>query len=379
MLNRRSLRVKVMQSLFAFQQCKDANYLLATDLVEERFQPDLNSMEVQDKKALAKQKKDAIKIFEKAFKAGEKSVVHEDAPIAKAVNDALLLFSKNVKKDFDFFRKNLVLESEKIYGHYISVLSLIVAFGEAAEADKKINHTNFLKNAWSKALGKSDELKKESLKHGIQWNKNFDRVRQWLKDVVRQDNEYLNYLDKKSPTVEEQKKLINHLCRKIILGKTSINDFFEEEVLHWAEDHDIVKGMVEKTVKSFNPEEDKTIQLHVLSLNWDDDRDFIERLFSEGANLHPQYQELIAKNTRNWEVDRLALTDRIILEMAIAELISFPNIPVKVSMNEYIELTKNYSTPKSRQFINGILDVISKELKTSGAMKKSGRGLIDNK
>jgi N utilization substance protein B len=336
-------------------------------------------MEVQDKKALAKQKKDALKVFEKAFANGEKSVEHEDAAIQKAVNDALVFYKKSEKRDFDFFRKGLVLESEKIYDHYISVLTLAVSLAEAAEADKKINHSNFLKNTWIKALSKSDELKKESLKHGIHWSKNFDQVRQWLKDVVKQDSEYMNYLDKKSPSIDDQKKLMNHLFRKIILGKTSINDFFEEEVLYWAEDHDIVKGMVEKTIKSFDPEDNKSIHLHVLSLNWEDDRDFIERLFTEGSNLSSQHKELISKNTRNWEVERLALTDRIILEMAIAELITFPNIPVKVTMNEYIELAKNYSTPKSRQFINGILDVISKELKATGNMKKSGRGLIDNK
>jgi len=368
-----------MQSLFAYQQCKDANYTLSLDTIEETFSPDLNSMEVQDKKTLAQQKPQAIKVFERAFKKGEKGIEHEDSRIQQSVNDAILLYDKSVKKDFDFMRKNLVLESEKIYDRYISVLSLAVALAEAAGADKKINHTNFLKNAWINALSNSDELKKQSLKQGIPWNKNFDRVRQWLKDVVRQDAEYLNYLDKKSPSIDEQKKIMNHLFRKIILGKTSINDFFEEEVLYWAEDHDIVKGMVEKTVKSFNPEVDKDIQLHVLSLNWDDDRDFIERLFREGANLDTQYKDLIANNTRNWEVERLPLTDRIILEMAIAELITFPNIPVKVTMNEYIELAKNYSTPKSRQFINGILDVISKELKSTGSVKKSGRGLIDNK
>src|SRR6185295_4038688 len=118
---------------------------------------------------------------------------------------------------------------------------------------------------------------------------------------------------------------------------------------------------------------------HTLSINWDDDKAFIENLFDTTASLDVNYKELIANNTRNWEVDRLPLTDRVILEMAIAELLIFPNIPVKVSMNEYIELAKNYSTPNSRQFINGILDVIAKELKDAGTLKKSGRGLIDNK
>jgi transcription antitermination protein NusB len=368
-----------MQSLFAYQQCKDANYTLATDSIEETFTPDLNSMEVQDKKELSKQKSQALKAFEKAFAKNENTPEHDDPKIQKALKEAFSQYSKGIKKDFDFIRKNLVLQSEKIYDHYISVLALAVALAEAAEADKKINHGNFIKNSWIKALAKSEELKKESLKQGITWSKNFDRVRQWLKDVLKQDNEYMNYLDKKSPSIEDQKKIMNHLFRRIILGKTVINEFFEEEVLYWAEDHDIVKGMVEKTIKSFNPDKDKVIQLPVLSLNWEDDRNFIENLFTEGANLSESHKELIANNTRNWEVERLPLTDRIILEMAIAELISFPNIPVKVTINEYIELAKNYSTPKSRQFINGILDVISKELKSKGSMKKSGRGLIDNK
>lgn len=367
-----------MQSLFAYQQCKDANYTLATDSIEATFAPDLNSMEVQDKKELNKQKAQALKAFEKAFEKNETSAEHDDPKIQKALQAAFSHYTKGIKKDFDFIKKNLVLQSEKIYDHYISVLTLAVSLAEAAEADKKINHGNFIRNSWIRALSKNDTLKKESLK-GVAWDKNFDQVRQWLKDVLKQDSEYMNYLDKKSPSPEEQKKFMNHLLRRVILGKTAINEFFEAEVLYWAEDHDIVKGMAEKTVKSFNPEKDKTIQLPVLSLNWEDDRNFIEKLFTEGANLSEAHKALIANNTRNWEVERLPLTDRVIIEMAIAELISFPNIPVKVTINEYIELAKNYSTPKSRQFINGILDVISKELKTTGSVKKSGRGLIDNK
>jgi N utilization substance protein B len=165
----------------------------------------------------------------------------------------------------------------------------------------------------------------------------------------------------------------------VVLGKTVINEYFEEEVLRWAEDKDIVKGLVEKTVKTYDPTTSLPLVLHTLSLNWDDDKDFIEWLYDKAADLEPKFKELVANNTRNWEVDRLPLTDRMILEMAIAELLTFPNIPVKVTMNEYIELAKNYSTPKSRQFINGILDVIAKELKETGDVKKSGRGLIDNK
>jgi N utilization substance protein B len=368
-----------MQSLFALQQCKDANHELCLERINDAFAPDLNSMEVQDKTLLNTQKKSATKIFDKAFSTNETSVTDEDAKIQKVVNESLKFYVTQVKKDSDFLRKNMTVEVEKIYDIYIAVLALAGIFADLAAADKKISHVNFINNTWIKALQNSEVLKRDALKFNRHWKEQQDRTKVWFKDVVRQDDGYLSYLDKKKPTADDQKKFANHLFRKVILGKTVINEYFEEEVLRWAEDKEIVKGLVEKTVKSFNPEVSPEISLHTLSLNWEDDREFIENLFSQAANLDDYHKDLIAKNTRNWEVDRLALTDRVILQMAIAELITFPNIPVKVTINEYIELAKNYSTPKSRQFVNGILDVIANELKTAGVVKKSGRGLIDNK
>jgi N utilization substance protein B len=368
-----------MQSLFALHQCNEASFELCLERISEAFMPDLNSMEVQDKDFLNVQKKTALNLFQDAFSKGESKIDHDDAKITKVVNDAFVFFKTQVKKDSDFFRKNLVVEVEKIYEHYIATLSLAVVFVELAEADKKVSHKNFVNNSWIKALKNSEELKKDALRLGRHWQPQADQVRLWFRDVVRQDNEYLNYLDRKNPTVDDQRKFASHLFKKIILGKTVIHDFFEEEVLRWAEDKEIVKALVEKTVKSYDPANDKKIALHTLSLNWEEDQDFIKTLFNTALELTDEHKELIANNTRNWEVDRLPLTDRVILEMAIAELLSFPNIPVKVSINEYIELAKTYSTPKSRQFINGILDVIAKELQDAGEIKKSGRGLMDNK
>jgi transcription antitermination protein NusB len=379
MLNRRSLRIKVMQSLFALQQCKDATFELCLERIAETFSPDLNSMEVQNKELLSQQKKIALKLFEKSFQDGDTKVDHEDDKIKKAVNATFVYYASQIKKDSDFFRKNLISEVEKIYEHYIATLSLVVAFAELAEADKKVSHKNFVNNSWIRGLKNTEALKKDALRLGRHWQNQADQVRLWFRDVVRQDNEYLSYLDRKNPSEDDQRKFVSHIFKKIILGKTVINDYYEEEVLRWAEDKDIVKALVEKTVKSFEPSKSKEVTLHTLSLNWDEDREFIETLYNNAISLSDKHRQLIASNTRNWEVDRLPLTDRIILEMAIAELTSFPNIPVKVSINEYIELAKTYSTPKSRQFINGILDVIAKELQDAGEIKKSGRGLIDNK
>lgn len=368
-----------MQSLFALHQCREADYELAQDFISERFQPDLNSMEVQDKALLTSQKKEAQQVFRQSVEGTSDVATPEDAKIKKAVEDAIRQYRQQCRKDTEFFKKNLVVEIESIYDRYIAVLSLARAFAEMALTDKKVSHANFIQNAWMKALHESEELAKEMKRLSFSWDSQADKVRQWFRDVVRQDSEYLTYLDKRSPSVDDQKKFTNHLFKKIILGENNINDYFEEEVLRWVEDKEIVKGLVEKTVKSYHPDEQEQISLHTLSVNWEEDSDFIEKLYVTAADQEPQYTELIAKNTRNWEIDRLPLTDRVILDMAIAEMLSFPNIPVKVTINEYIELTKDYSTPKSRQFINGILDVIAKDLSDKGLIKKSGRGLIDNK
>jgi len=374
MLNRRTIRIKIMQSLFAYSQCKDADLLLAHDLIEDRFQPDLNSMEVQDKELLRSQKKSALQLFEKKMKA--ENAKSEDPAVTKTVDDAISLFQKSIKKDQTYLSKNILLEMERLAATYHSIISLILALADQAASDKKIDHSNFVKNSLVKAWKQNEELKKAVLKESSGWEGKMDKVRGWFRDVLKEDDTYKKYISDDSPNEDAQKAFVKHLSRKIILGSGTINDYFEDQNIRWAEDKDIIKSMMDKTIKSYA---DGKIILQKVSLNWDDDQEFIDRLFNSAVDLDPQYKELIAKNTRNWEVDRLPLTDRVILEMAISEMINFPNIPVKVTINEYIELSKDYSTPKSRQFINGILDVISKAMKESGAVKKSGRGLLDNK
>ncbi|MFN8343282.1 MAG: transcription antitermination factor NusB [Cyclobacteriaceae bacterium] len=377
MLNRRTLRIKVMQSLFAYEQCKEADYLLACDCVESYFEPDLNSMKVQDRTLLKEQKQVAMRIFERRFK-GEEMEPSADSRITEAVEAALDLYKKQTRKDFDFLKKQTVIEVEKITTYYFSVLSLLEALADVAAADKKVNHKAFANNYFVAALRANGEYKSMVLKLGAGWDTRMDKVRGWFRDIVRQDEEYQQFLDHKAPDEEMQKSIIKHLLRKLILGKSTINDYFEEEDIRWAEDHEIIRSMVEKTLKSSHIGS-PLVEIQKLSLEWEDDRHFMDELFAHAARLEPQYLDLIARNTRNWEMERLPLTDRVVLAMAISELLRFQNIPVKVTINEYIELTKRYSTPNSRQFINGILDVIAKELQQTGAIRKSGRGLIDNK
>ncbi len=372
MLNRRTLRIKIMQTLFAFDQCREANYGLAFEQLDEEFKPDLNSMEVQDKELLKGQRKSARQLLEKRFNNPSTADTAE-ARVNSAVKTAMSDYQKQVKKDFQFFSKHMVQEVEKINGLYHSVLGLLVSFADYAASDKRANYKNYIDNSWVVALRSNVELKKEIQKSIVRPEK----ARGWFNDIVRSDEEFIRYDQLRSPSADDQRAIIKHLSRKVILGKGTINSHFEEDDIHWTEDQEIVRSLVDKTIKSLD--DSGHITLQKLSLDWDDDKEFMTRLFKDAAELDEKYKKLIASNTKNWEVDRLPLTDRIILEMAIAELVTFSHIPVKVTINEYIELAKLYSTPKSRQFINGILDVIAKELVNLGAIKKSGRGLIDNK
>jgi N utilization substance protein B len=374
MLNRRTIRIKIMQSLFAFEQCKEANYLLSLDLLDERFSPDLNSMEVQDKESLRKQKKEAKQVFENQFKKITATGQTEKA-ISSAVADATSLFEKQVRKDQQFLGKNITIEIQKLTETYHNTLGLIIALAEVAGGEKKSIHANFPNQPIIQALIDNPELKKELLR-SAGWVNKITLVRDWFREILKEDKEYQKFIESKSQALDSQKAFLKYLLRKVILGSNAINDYFEEQDIRWAEDKDIIKSLAEKTIKSFDGQK---VELQKVSLDWEDDKLFIDRLFKNTIELDESYKELIAQNTKNWEVDRLPLTDRVILEMALAEMVNFPNIPVKVTINEYIELAKEYSTPKSRQFINGILDVISKKMKESGAVKKSGRGLIDNK
>ena len=153
-----------------------------------------------------------------------------------------------------------------------------------------------------------------------------------------------------------------------------MTEYFEEKDLNWSLNKDVVKSMANKT---FKIEALEDLSLQPLAIQWEDDKLFFEELFDYSVSEDKQLSAWIGDQTKNWESDRLAVADFIILKMALAEMVKSSSIPVKVSINEYIELAKNYSTPKSGQFINGILDVVSNRLVHEKVITKSGRGLID--
>ena len=384
MLNRRTLRVKAMQALFAFEQCKGADYSVSIHEIEETFSPDLNSMEEQDPILLSHQKDEATKLFEKYVHEEKADISASDDQVVDVVKDAIKNYHQQVKKDRSRVRKTMVLEAERIYDHFIKVLNLLIQFSEMADAgvgfkksEQNAQH-NFSKNSIIKVLRENDDLQNISIKKDLKWQSNIDFVRDWFKNVISKDEAYMEYLQLESPDPQQDYEIINHLIRKVIFKNDTILSYWENADMNWAEDSAIVRSLVNKTMKSIT-ESDGGMELASLSYNWEEDKEFFEVLFDEVVKNEKYLQELVTQKTKNWEFDRIAYTDRLILMMAICEMLNFASIPIKVTINEYIEVSKNYSTPKSKQFVNGVLDVIAVDLQNQGQIKKSGRGLIDNK
>lgn len=374
MLNRRILRAKAMQGLYAYYKSQEANYNLAIDYIQEKFAPDLNSMEPVDRQELNRKKQSTLKIFEQNFRHDSFDKLNDSEQEENRIAiEAFRNYHQDNRKDFSHFLKILLSDTEKIYERYVWMMNLIIEFADAESKDPKREHTIY-------------GLHKNCLVATIRENTHFavrdpgdpETYYQWYKAILKPDEVYQEYLKTENPDFEADKKICIYIYKNLLFKNDLFDAYMESNDISWSEDKHILKSMTVKTFKNIE-EKDQVINPILLSHNWEEDREFFRKLFEGTVNHDKEYEKLIADKSKNWDIDRIAIMDKIILKMALCEMIHFPSIPVKVSINEYIELSKNFSTPKSKKFVNGILDVLSEELKSQGVIKKSGRGLIDNK
>jgi len=376
-----------MQSIYAFQQCRVSDYHLALERIQEYFSPYLNSMERQDHEQLNINRQAGKKIFADHYTQGSISFEQDtDVEIKKAVNEAFLYYQNALRKDQDHLRKMMVAETEKISDRYLMLLALLpeMAHQEKLWLNKKV-HTeqavasNFINNQALQLVQHHQAFNKALEAKNISWQNFQNDLRHWYREIVRKDEQYLAYADLTEPTFTDDKNWLTHFIKQIIFKHELTIKFLEEHIFNWAEDKEIIKSMVLKTVKGIEQGQPDSFLIMKLSSNWEDDKIFFENLFTYTLNHDAEFEGMITTKAKNWDSERIATLDKIILKMALSEMINFPSIPVKVTINEYIEISKKYSTPKSRQFINGILDVLADDMKKSGMIRKSGRGLLDNK
>ena len=390
MLNRRTLRIKAMQAIYAYKQAVGSDYLLALDQISEDFAPDLNSMEVQDRKLLEGRKQIATLLFKEWYETQQFETEESDKETIGAVNRAIGYYQNLTKKDYKYYGNQMLSAVERIYDHYLGtlqILEVLVSLIEEEEEKKEKRFTatsgpdvkRFLQNRVVQRLLQNKSYQQHIIRRNISWGSDISEIRAVYKNILKQDEAFLNYLSLPEPSPEDDLEVVKHIFKNIIFKEKNLQSLFEEQDLNWVENKAIVKSLVNKTIKIFGEEAEENVQLLDLSANWEDDKAFFEDLYFQTLQEEDRYEAMIAGSVKNWDVERVAMLDKIILKMALCEMHLFRSIPVKVTINEYIEISKLYSTPKSKQFINGVLDKMAQELASKGEIRKSGRGLIDNK
>ncbi|WP_239020928.1 transcription antitermination factor NusB [Pontibacter arcticus] len=379
-----------MQAIYAYMQAEGSDYLLALDQISDDFAPNLNSMEVQDKKMLEGKKQISQLLFKEWFETRQFETEETDKEILDAVNRAALYYQNTLKKDYNHYYNQMMAAVERIYDHYLGtlqILQVIMSLIEEEEEKKEKRFTAstgpnvklFLRNRVVQRLLNSKSYQDNIIRRNISWGSDISEIRNVYRAILKQDEAFLAYLDVAEPTLEEDLEVVKHIFKNIIFKEKNLQSLFEEQDLNWVENKSIVRSLVNKTVKIFGEETEEEPILLDLSANWEDDKAFFEELYRETIKEDEKYEALISGSVKNWDVERVALLDKIILKMALCEMHIFRSIPVKVTINEYIEISKLYSTPKSKQFINGVLDKMAQDLADKGEIRKSGRGLIDNK
>lgn len=307
-----------------------------------------------------------------------------------------LLFSYYNQVVYKEDKKKLQLEISKqlhqsildIEKPYFEVISLLIVLKNINEEKKQIAKKELIKKSTSRFnlsgnriinfLEKNTQIIDGLIKHKNGWNTKTEKIRNWY-NVLLQEEFYKNYVIIENPKFEEDFDFIQNLIVKFLFKNNDIQKSFEEENIFWNEDFLIIKSMIKKTLKTLNSSNFNTFATASLSEDIKDDIKFACSLFDCVIDNSTEYDGHISKYAKNWDIERISLMDRTILRMGIGEMVNFSNIPVKVSINECIDIAKNYSSPKSGKFINGLLDVISLNLLKEKKIIKTGKGLIDNK
>lgn len=368
-----------MQALYAHKQAKGANFQLSKDYIAEQFLPDLNSMEYQDKEKLEGKKKLCTMIFEESHNLQKSEEDFETpAELKNTLMQAELQYRDRNKKDFANYKLKAIKEVDKVYDHYIAILHLFLSLAKAAEEDPKLTtKSNLSKNKILIELAKDEELQHQILKRSISFEEEDGLVSKFYRHALKTNAKYEEYCDRVNHTAEEELGILKYLIKNIILKNELSLAYFERDYIYFGEDKETLRSM---TVHTFNPYlNGQAVKVIELDDEWQEKKDFMLTLYTECIENEKELLELIMPKLKNWEYDRIADTDKILLRMAVVEMMNFPSIPVKVTINEIIEISKSYSTPRSGQFINGVLDTLSKELVDKGIVKKSGRGMLDNK
>ena len=303
------------------------------------------------------------------------------------VLQAFYAFFQSNNEDVLKGEKELFHSIEKIYDLYVYILMLfpslkrqaLIQIEEAKRSeylrqDIHILKTGFIDNQLVDIIEQSKVLQKISKDRKINWEGDVenDLTKKIFKEVYQTDY-YKNLLQSESTSFNDDKDALVQLYKKEICNLEKLHHFFDEKSIYWQDDLDHVSSMILKTLKSITEDQ----ELEILPLWKEDEYEFTQNLFRKAVLQKEENDAVLQTYSKNWEKERLATMDSLLMNLAMTEALEFSSIPIKVTLNEYIEISKFYSTPKSNSFINGILDRIFEDYKKDGKLIKRGRGLIN--
>lgn len=210
--------------------------------------------------------------------------------------------------------------------------------------------------------------------HKLGWIQYPELIKSLYNSMVASDY-YKEYMSSPTRSFKEDRKFVENFYTQTVDGCEELENVVEEQSIFWADDLDFANIMVVRTVSNMKASQTEVDLLP--EYKNEDDREYAKELFRQTVIHYNEYYEYIGRFTKNWDVDRIAFMDNLIMAATVAELIAFPSIPVKVTFDEFIEIAKYYSTPSSSTFINGVLDKVVEALREEGKINKSGRGLLE--
>jgi len=308
---------------------------------------------------------------------------------------ALYAFMQSANDQLEQGEKEMLKSLDKLYELYIYQLSFLIELVDfskkrmednkqkffPSEDDLKPN-TRFVENRFYKQLVENRDLQKHIKQYKINWVDEEEMIRK-LMVQIRDSKDYIDYLAKSENTYNDDKDIFIRIIKKHLSRSEILQFYYEEKSIYWSDDFHTANLLAIKTIKAYDS---PWGELHKLPLMFgkeidnskNEDKEFIVNLFRKTMIRSEEYEKLIDEKVKNWEMDRIAIMDILIIKMALVELLEFPSVPIKVTLNEYIELAKLYSTPKSKVFVNGILDKLIGDLKDQKKIKKTGRGLLES-
>lgn len=291
-------------------------------------------------------------------------------------------YYQNGSKNLDSAEKELFYSLSKAYDLYNYLLMLMIALTnyaqkriDAAKAklsptEEDLNpNTKFVENKFIAQLEVNKQLMDFVANQKRTWANDEDFLKALFEKISASDI-YKEYMAASDSSYDADRELWRKLYKTFIFNNEELDALLEDQSLYWNDDKEIVDTFVLKTIKRFD-EKNGSDQPLLPEFKDDEDQEFARRLFRRSILNCDYYRHLISENTRNWDLDRVAFMDVIIMQCALAEILSFPNIPISVSLNEYVDIAKVYSTNKSGSFVNGTLDGIVKVLKKEGKLTKN--------